>query len=140
MLLQNRIPSSLLLTLTFSIFVSGCDGSLNSGYEGKQRRTDIQYAIGLGNYSKVEAAASAFLSGTNECILDVRNRRITYKNSKNCAALAKLSLAYLDAGGDDTHGNEPTPIRLMGQEALKYVWMARAISELGGGMQSAWIW
>lgn len=140
MLLKLQSPTFLLSSLTLSLLVSGCDSSSNSGYEGRQRRTDLYYAIGLGDYSKLEAAAAAFLNGTNECILDVRDRRLTYKSSMNCAALATHSLAYLNAGGDDTKGNEPTPIRLKGQEALKYVWMARAISELGGGMQNAWIW
>lgn len=119
---------------------TGCGIRSGTDYEGQQRRTDLRYALGIGDYAKLEAAASAFLNGTNECILDVRDRGLTYRDSGHCAALESLSAAYLAAGGDDTKGNEPTPIKLKGQKALKYVWMARAISELGGGMQDAWIW
>jgi hypothetical protein len=94
----------------------------------------------LKDYSKLEAAADAFLEGTNECIYDVRDRGITYRDSRYCALLEKLSESYLAAGGDNPDGGEPSIIYAKGQRALKFVWMARAISELGGGHQNAWIW
>lgn len=130
-------------SLVFWLFVlllplAGCGAA--SDYSVRQRQTDLSFALGISKHAKLDAAASAFLDGTEECILDVRDRGITYEDSRNCAALQTLSMAYMAAGGDDPSGHEPTQIRLKGQKALKYVWMARAISELGGGMQNAWIW
>ena len=139
MQLQRRLCTAVFCFLA-PVSLSGCGGSSVAEYQWDQRLTDIRYALGIGSYAKLETAAAEFLDGTNECILDVRDRGLTYEKSRNCRALEALSAGYLATGGNDPGGGEPTPIRLKGQEALKYVWMARAISELGGGMQNIWIW
>lgn len=128
----------------FSLAIAVFGGCSSSDYKESERsgrfKHDFLYWTGLGNYQKLEAAADVFLEGTNECILDVRDRGITYEKSANCALLEKLADAYLSAGGDAPRGEEPSVIYARGQEAIKYMWMARAVSALGGGHHTLWVW
>ena len=140
-LCRIRFLKLVVLIVVTAIALAGCGSSTyDEQVRSARRKHDIRYWTGIGDYSKLEAAADAFLEGTNECILDVRDRGITYERSANCAALATLSKAYIAAGGDAPRGEEPSVIHAKAQDALKYVWMARAISALGGGMQNAWVW
>ena len=136
----HSIRILILSVLTAAFLLSSCSSTYEEKVRSGRMKHDFLYWSGLGDYSKLEATANAFLNGTNECILDVRDRGLKYQNSINCAMLEKLSLAYLDAGGDAREGGEPSVIYATAQSALKYTWMARAISELGGGMQNVWIW
>jgi len=126
--------------IAFSL-LTGCSSSdYRDRVKSGRMKHDFLYWSGLRDYSKLEAAANAFLEGTNECLLDVRDRGLQYEKSANCAALKPLADAYLEAGGDAPEGQEPSIIYAEGQMALKYTWTARSVSALGGGMQSVWVW
>jgi len=131
-----------IVLVALGIFIlGGCSSSdYNERVKHGRFKHDFRYWTGLGNYEKLEAAADTYLEGTNECLLDVRDRGITYEISANCALLEKLAAAYLSAGGNAPNGEEPSVIYARGQEALMYTWMARAVSALGGGHQNVWVW
>jgi hypothetical protein len=134
----RHVAAGALISLV--LLVVGCGSSPTNPHGGAQRLTDIRYAIGIGNFANLDMAASAFLNATDQCIYDVRDRGLKYEKSGSCAALQALSAAYIAAGGQKHDGSEPTPIQLKAEQALKYAWMARAITGLGGGMQTLWVW
>jgi hypothetical protein len=84
---------------------------------------------------ELRAAANALSRAADECLLDVRDRHLTWETSGNCKSLSPLASSYIAAGG---FNNEADDIRLIAEEARTTAWMARATSLAGGLPLSIW--
>jgi hypothetical protein len=71
-------------------------------------------------------AASDFLSTTEACMLDVRDRGLKYETSRICQGLKGVSLRYIEEGGDLS--STPPQVALMAERGQTMAWMARALS------------
>ena len=76
--------------------------------------------------SSLEQAAMKFRDEAERCLLDVRDHKLKYETSGSCQRLEAVSLAYIEAGGDQPE----TPVRmsLIAEQGRTMAWMARAIS------------
>jgi hypothetical protein len=86
--------------------------------------------------TRLELAATAFKNAAQECMLDVRDHKMKYNSSPACASLGKLSLEYLEAGGEET--NIPSKYALIAEQGRSMAWTALAISESGGKPLKLW--
>lgn len=83
---------------------------------------------------KSRKAAEIWLESTNECIFDVRDRGIKYEKSRFCIDVVNKKDLYYDSDPSDLYaGNPDCEIEVIVQKSLKFMWMARAVSEGGGG-------
>jgi len=123
----EHVRASMVALFLASTMLSGCDS---------RKTTDMKYLLGLGDYSKLEAAVDAFSNGTGECLLDVRDRGLKFESSPNCTALSVLSKSYLAAGGQKE--DEPSPLSAKANYARSVAMSARAVSCVGGGFQIFW--
>ena len=85
---------------------------------------------------RLKTTAEALSRGADECLYDVRDRRLTYETSSNCAALGTLSMQFIEAGG--FRDSTPTEYALVGERARTTAWMARATSAAGGRRLTIW--
>jgi len=92
-------------------------------------------SIGLTAKNPIKEA-NLLSAGAEKCLLDVRDHGLTYEKSPNCNALGVLSKAYIDAGGQLP--DEPTESKLVGEQAVRMAWAARAISASGDPTISLW--
>jgi len=83
-------------------------------------------------------AAEALSRGADECLLDVRDRDLTWEGSLHCASLARLVTAYIALGG--FLGDEIVDARanLTAERARATAWMARATSLAHGQPLRIW--
>lgn len=88
-----------------------------------------------GGTAGLRSAAEALSSAADECLLDVRDRRLTFERSPNCSSLSPLATTYINAGG---FRHEPADIALVAERARRTAWTARAVSLAGGTMLSFW--
>src|SRR5262245_42109591 len=91
---------------------------------------------GCNSDQQLEQAARNLSSAAEACLLDVRDRAMKYEGSHHCADLGKISLRYIEAGGE----RSDTPVRhqLTAEQARTMAWMARAISASGNPGLSIW--
>lgn len=118
------------LVLITVLMFAGC------GTQDRKKIVDAKYILGIGDYKNLEFAVKTFSAGVDECLLDVRDRGLTWEQSRNCLALGVLSKAYINAGGQTP--DEPSYINALGNDAVSRAWAAKAGSCLGGGMQFLW--
>jgi len=90
---------------------------------------------GCGGRAQLKAGAEALSAAAEQCLIDVRDRRLTFETSRSCGSLSPLATAYIAAGGFQ---NEPVEIKLLAEQARTTAWMARAVSLAGGRMLSIW--
>jgi hypothetical protein len=76
--------------------------------------------------SSLEQAAIKFRDEAERCLLDVRDNNLKYETSGSCQRLEAVSLAYIEAGGDQA--TTPVPIAFIAEQGRTMAWMARAIS------------
>ena len=86
--------------------------------------------------ARLSVTVRAFSAEADQCLYDVRDRRLTYARSHHCAKLGELARAYIEAGG----GSRDTAARheLVFAEGRVSAWTALALSE--GGSSSLNIW
>ncbi len=94
-------------------------------------------ACGERDDPKLEAAVSAINLSAEKCLLSVRDRRTKYEATASCNALASLSMAYLEAGGDKKGAPAKYDLRYI--SAQRMAWNALALSESCSG-RSLRIW
>lgn len=82
------------------------------------------------------AEAKALNAKAEQCLLDVRDKSISYEKSPNCNALGTLSKTYIDAGGQLP--SEPVETKLVAEQAVKMAWNAQAVSATGNPTISLW--
>lgn len=92
-------------------------------------------SFSAGNGDLMEAAKT-FARAADECLYDVRDRKLTYEDSLNCRALSVLSKLYIEKGG--FANDEPDHHAMVAQTALTTAWMARAVSAAGGRPLRIW--
>jgi hypothetical protein len=80
--------------------------------------------------------AKALNAGAEHCLLDVRDKGLKYETSQNCQKLGGLSQTYINAGGQLPE--EPVESQLIGEQAVRMAWAARAISASGDSSISLW--
>lgn len=90
----------------------------------------------LGPSAELAAAAKAILDTSEQCVYDVRDKRLRYDAAPNCSALGPLSLAYLRAGGGDP--DTPPEVEIMYVQARVHAWTARAIDASGSPAVRIW--
>lgn len=90
----------------------------------------------LGPSAQLKASAGALLAASESCVLDVRDKRIKYEQSKNCNSLGPLSRQYIEAGG----GKPDTPLEVETsfERARVQAWMALALSASNGEANRVW--
>jgi|CXWL01.1.fsa_nt_gi hypothetical protein len=86
--------------------------------------------------NRLEVAANALSHAADECLYDVRDRKLKYESAPNCTALSALSTQYIEAGGFDK--NTPAEYQLIAEQARTVAWMARAISASGNPALRIW--
>ena len=87
----------------------------------------LSCSVGPKNNPESRKAAKAWLDSTEECILDVRDRNIIYRNSHFC----RMSIGRMHVYIDSFQGmfiNPDSEAEYLSMSAQKYLWMARAIS------------
>lgn len=125
------MQTKLMVLLWTMVILTGC------GSQNGKKIADTKYLLGIGDYKNLEFAIKSFSDGVDECLLDVRDRGLTWEQSRNCAALGALSKAYITAGGQTP--SEPSFLKAQASNTLSRAWSAKAASCLGGvGMQSLW--
>jgi hypothetical protein len=92
--------------------------------------------VGCEKHVRLKTTAQALARGADECLSDVRDRRLTYETSRNCAALGALAMQYIEAGG--FHDQNPSEHALIAERARTTAWTARATSLAGGRPLSIW--
>jgi hypothetical protein len=90
----------------------------------------------LGPSAELKAAAAALLSASETCLLDVRDRRMKYEQSKNCNSLGVLSGQYINAGG--LRPDTPPEVEISFERARVQAWTALALSASGGEASRIW--
>lgn len=88
-----------------------------------------------GNH-RLEIASKALSDASEQCLLDVRDRKLKYDSAPNCVALDTMARQYIEAGGLEK--NEPIEYRLIAEQARTMAWMARAISASGNPALRIW--
>ena len=88
-----------------------------------------------GNH-RLEIASKALSDASEQCLLDVRDRKLEYDSAPNCVALDTMARQYIEAGGLEK--NEPIEYRLIAEQARTMAWMARAISASGNPALRIW--
>ena len=91
---------------------------------------------GCADNARLELSANALSKAADECLLDVRDRRMKYEKSPNCASLSTLSLQYIEAGGFRTE--TPAKYALIAEKARATAWIALATSESGNRLLRIW--
>jgi hypothetical protein len=89
-----------------------------------------------GRSATLRATAEALSKSADQCLLDVRDRRLTYEMSRNCSALGALAGTYVEAGGFQP--GVAADIAIVAEQARATAWMARATSLAGGRFLSLW--
>ena len=84
----------------------------------------------------LQAGADALSRAAEDCLVDVRDRRLTFEASRHCSALSALSKSYIHEGGFQE--NVPAKIGLVAEQARTMAWMARAISNCRDCARSIW--
>lgn len=95
----------------------------------------LLYACGS-NDGRLELTTKALSKAADECLLDVRDRKLEYETSPNCNSLRTLSMQHTEAGG--FRSDTPTRYALMAAEARATAWTARAVSASGNPAISIW--
>ena len=80
--------------------------------------------------------AEALSKSADQCLLDVRDRKLKYETSPNCTALSALSMQYVEAGG--FQDDPPPAYALTAEGARTRAWMALATSACDGCSLSIW--
>jgi hypothetical protein len=75
---------------------------------------------------RLRTAAEALSKSADECLLDVRDRKLTYAKAPNCSALSALAKQYIEAGG--FRDNTPPEIDIVAERARATAWAALATS------------
>ena len=88
------------------------------------------------NDGRLELTAKALSKAADECLLDVRDRKLKYETSPNCNSLHTLSMQHTEAGG--FRSDTPAKYALMAAEARATAWAARAVSASGNPAISIW--
>jgi hypothetical protein len=88
------------------------------------------------NDERLELTAKALRKAADECLLDVRDRRLKYEASPNCNSLRTLSMQHTEAGGFSL--STPPKYALIAAEARATAWAARAVSASGNPGISIW--
>ena len=89
---------------------------------------------GCDDQSSLERDAIKFRDEAERCLLDVRDGNLKYETSGSCQRLESVSLAYMEAGGDQP--TTPARIAFIAEQGRTMAWMARAIS--AGAPPSLW--
>jgi len=97
--------------------------------------SSLVYACGS-NDGRLELTAKALSKAADECLLDVRDRKLKYETSPNCNSLRTLSMQHTEAGG--FRSDTPARYALMAAEARATAWTARAVSASGNPAISIW--
>ena len=95
----------------------------------------VLYACGSDD-GRLELTAKALSTAADQCLLDVRDRKLKYETSSSCNSLRTLSLQHTEAGG--FRSETPPRYALMAAEARATAWAARAISASGDPALSIW--
>jgi hypothetical protein len=88
------------------------------------------------DHARLEATASALAKASDECLIDVRDRKMKYDKSSVCNSLRPLYLKYMDAGG--FRPQTPSQYALIAAQAQATAWNARAVSEAGNVPLTIW--
>ena len=79
--------------------------------------------------AELERLAQRLSDVADQCLLDVRDNRQRYEDSRNCAALGEASRDYLRPGVELTYSGQAVPRHAhTAQVALKTAWIAAALS------------
>ena len=97
--------------------------------------SSLVYACGS-NDGRMELTAKALSKAADECLLDVRDRKLKYETSPNCNSLRSFSMQHTEAGG--FRSDTPAKYALTATEARATAWMARAVSASGNPAISIW--
>lgn len=95
----------------------------------------LLYACGV-DTGRLELTAKALAKAADECLLDVRDRKLTYEKSSSCSSLRTLSMQHTEAGG--FRSDTPAKHALVAAEAHATAWAARAVSASGNPAISIW--
>ncbi len=85
---------------------------------------------------EITRTANDFVKAADNCLLDVRDNQIKYKESRHCNELGRLHLKYLNNGGHEK--NTPLELELKVSNAIGVAWSARAVSISGDPSISLW--
>jgi uncharacterized protein YceK len=101
----------------------------------------LMFAIALTGCSSLTAKnpiaeAKALNARAEQCLLDVRDKKMKYDTSPNCKALGASSKTYIDAGGQLP--DEPVETKLVAEQAVKMAWNAQAVSATSNPTISLW--
>lgn len=91
--------------------------------------------VGCTTETRLKTTAEALAKGAEECLYDVRDRKLTYETSPNCNALGPLVKQYIEAGG---FRDENRSHAFIAESARTTAWIARATSAAGGRRLSIW--
>ena len=91
---------------------------------------------GCADHTRLELSAKALSKAADECLLEVRDRKMKYDKSPSCTSLGTLSMQYIEAGGFKT--NTPAKYELIAVQARETAWMALALSESGKPSLRIW--
>src|ERR1700754_379875 len=86
--------------------------------------------------SKLDSIASDLTDAVNRCVVDVRDRRVTYEDSANCRSMGRIAQQYIDAGG--FRDGAPCQADRIAESARAKAWMALAMSRTGNPNLSIW--
>lgn len=85
---------------------------------------------------RLDETARALAKAADDCLLDVRDRKLKYDKSPHCNSLRTLYLQHLDAGGFRLE--TPPKYALIAAQAQATAWSARAMSEAGNVPVTIW--
>lgn len=91
---------------------------------------------GCADHARLEMSARTLSKSAEECLLDVRDRKMKYEKSPSCTSLGALSMQYIEAGGFTA--DTPAKYELIAAQARATAWVALAISESGNPLLRIW--
>ena len=80
--------------------------------------------------------AKALAKAADECLIDVRDRKLKYDKAPNCMSLRPLYINHMEAGG--FRPETPAQYALTAAQAQATAWSARAMSEAGNLPVTIW--
>jgi hypothetical protein len=92
--------------------------------------------VGCTDNMRLELSATALSKAADECLYDVRDRRMKYEKSPNCVSLGTLATQYIEAGG--FRPETPSKYELIAEKARRVAWVALATSESGNRPLRIW--
>jgi len=88
------------------------------------------------NDVRLADTAKALAKAADECLLDVRDRKLKYDKAPNCVDLRPLYVRHMEAGG--FRPETPPQYALIAARAQATAWSARAMSEAGNVPVTIW--